>query len=333
LDVTDETRLPDRADGIFDQFDLELFLYKLVVLESGPPDYSRYDLNGDGFTGGPTEDRFDLDMSGSIPSEPYLSTFKKPIEGPMVEFDENKLTDMEILCYYAYSELYPTDQDATDYRKNYLANLCRPEPPHVDGSIVNVTSYAKAWVGRNNIDEDNAVGDGSANAEMENGSRTAQALTSVTHNDQWAKIDIKKSMINEGGNFMSSVGTKSEAHIFYNTLSDPVRMNYSYYLKYEGSYITWYMENVKVYVYVNLDDGYGYANSLPGFGFPSGYDWPPGTYSGEGTYDLEPHRKYLFVFNCHGDASGIFGGVSCSLEGKKDPTGDWAIYLNFSAIP
>ena len=47
-----------------------------------------------------------------------------------MSFDENSLTDQDILCYYAYSRLYTGD---TDKQKDLLADKCGKEP------IVDVT--------------------------------------------------------------------------------------------------------------------------------------------------------------------------------------------------
>ena len=43
------------------------------------------------------------------------------IEGPDITFNENELTDLGILCYYAYSRLYTGD---TDKRKDLLRDKC-----------------------------------------------------------------------------------------------------------------------------------------------------------------------------------------------------------------
>ena len=50
-------------DGHFDEHDLERFVSELDTRAGTLFDYSRYDLNGDGRTGGTTKDRFDLDAS------------------------------------------------------------------------------------------------------------------------------------------------------------------------------------------------------------------------------------------------------------------------------
>lgn len=108
LDVND--------DGKFDESDLELFVAQYLDANGNPleptvPDYGRFDLNGDGFTGGSGTARFDLDRTGStrFGATAYASDTQQQIEGRSVAFDENALTDMQILCYYAYSSLYTGD--------------------------------------------------------------------------------------------------------------------------------------------------------------------------------------------------------------------------------
>ncbi len=71
-------------------------------------DFGRYDLNGDGFTGGGSRTRFDLNREGSARFGPtlYTSDVVQQIGGEPVSFDENALTDLQVLCYYAYSGLF-----------------------------------------------------------------------------------------------------------------------------------------------------------------------------------------------------------------------------------
>jgi hypothetical protein len=106
------------GDGPFDEFDLEAYLIEYIEnyvdgSNHGAPrepttlDWGRFDLNGDGVTGGSTQRPFDLDRVGSSqygPSE--YSIVAADIDGRQHAFDERNLTDLEILCYYAYSRLY-----------------------------------------------------------------------------------------------------------------------------------------------------------------------------------------------------------------------------------
>jgi hypothetical protein len=115
-------------DGKFDEGDVAAFLGIFLDssgahVEPTTQDYSRFDLNGDGFTGGSRTEQFDLDRVGSTQygATRYDTSVSQQIEGSLVPFDETKLTDLQILCYYAYSPLYQGDTTA---RKNLLEGHC-----------------------------------------------------------------------------------------------------------------------------------------------------------------------------------------------------------------
>ena len=56
--------------------------------------YSRFDLNGDGFTGGNRTTRMDLDPAGSTRfGAPQLDTLNGQIGGVAVTYDERAITD------------------------------------------------------------------------------------------------------------------------------------------------------------------------------------------------------------------------------------------------
>jgi hypothetical protein len=116
LDVADGAGNPG-SNGLFDEKDLELLINKLEAQPVGLLDYSRYDLNGDGYTGGNKTGHFDLDIN----DPPAFTTVTQDINGNTFSFNENSLTDMQILCYYAYSDLY--SGDATT-RKDLLRDRC-----------------------------------------------------------------------------------------------------------------------------------------------------------------------------------------------------------------
>ena len=69
---------------------------------------------------------------------PTYTSVSQTIEGNSVSFDENSLTDLDILCYYAYSPLYTGD---TDKRKDLLKEKCGKEPS-VDVTWVSLTDLA-----------------------------------------------------------------------------------------------------------------------------------------------------------------------------------------------
>jgi hypothetical protein len=97
-------------DGDFDETDVQFFSDAFGPAEapgSGVSDFGRADLNGDGFSGGTQPDAFELSREGDremLPGE--LGTQTRTIEGTEVHFDENAVTDLDVLCYYAYSDLY-----------------------------------------------------------------------------------------------------------------------------------------------------------------------------------------------------------------------------------
>jgi hypothetical protein len=119
LDVSNSASQPG-SDGVFDGHDIEVFLTSLPTVAQGTLDYSRYDLNGDGYTGGSTTARFDLDIN----DPPAWTTARANINGP-VWFDETQVTDLDVLCYYAHSSLYPTDAQSIATRDSLLTGGCR----------------------------------------------------------------------------------------------------------------------------------------------------------------------------------------------------------------
>jgi hypothetical protein len=118
------------ANG-FEEGDIDTFLHYLFVTDGPAPhtgnvlhqpapgvevDFSRYDLNGDGFTtAGEHRERFDLDRVNSERwGASVYSSVTETIHGHEFRFNEEALTDIEILCYYAYSPLYTGNPDARD---------------------------------------------------------------------------------------------------------------------------------------------------------------------------------------------------------------------------
>ncbi len=115
LDVAGATPVSGR-NSAFDENDLQVYFDQIRALDAGHnnqtislSDNSRYDLNGNGTT---TIDslwidydpqRFDLDVN----SPPHYSLeVTQTIEGQSIKYDETELSDLDILCYYAYSPLY-----------------------------------------------------------------------------------------------------------------------------------------------------------------------------------------------------------------------------------
>ena len=144
LDVTD--------DGQFDEADLRAYLLKYLDSSTGQPvlqpthrAFERFDLNGDGFTGGPNTQRFDLNRVGSTQfGATVYSTTRQIIESKDVEFDENSVTDLNILCYYAYSPLYTGN---TSQRGALLSGLCTDITISVDPGAVSLAPRATQQFG------------------------------------------------------------------------------------------------------------------------------------------------------------------------------------------
>ncbi len=112
----------------FDENDINLFLSHFLdsgdhPVEPATPDYSRFDLNGDGFTGGTRTESFDLDRASSTQfgKTVYRVGVTQQIEGHVAFFNSNAVTDMGVLCYYAYSPLYTGSPTA---RTSLLAGHC-----------------------------------------------------------------------------------------------------------------------------------------------------------------------------------------------------------------
>ena len=103
LDVTD--------DGRFDMDDLDDFEDELLN-GSGDLDYGRLDLNGNGrafaFAQG---ERLDLNGFGAIATTTRQITLDDGTTR-LVTYDESDLSDLDVLCYFAYSVLYDGDTTA-----------------------------------------------------------------------------------------------------------------------------------------------------------------------------------------------------------------------------
>jgi hypothetical protein len=124
--------LDRNGDGHFNQDDLKLFADDLF--KSPAPtdrDWSRSDLNGDGFTGGDTTAPFDMDTTGSVRTgAPSLGTVTQTVHDSagnavQAQFDEKQATDADILCYYAYSRFYEAAAQ-NDQRDTILGDHCAP---------------------------------------------------------------------------------------------------------------------------------------------------------------------------------------------------------------
>jgi hypothetical protein len=126
------------GDGAFDEDDLQAFS-NVSRPDAGARDWSRQDLNGDGFTGGTTQTAaLDLDPTGTPPQgTPKLEKVRQDIIGVSVEFDEASVTDMQALCYWAYSGLYDGDPDERTELLDPATN-CGAQAQFTNGKIVAV---------------------------------------------------------------------------------------------------------------------------------------------------------------------------------------------------
>lgn len=120
----------DAGDGIFDENDLQAFINQFASRKGEKADYSKYDLNGDGFTGGDRQSRFNLDIT--LENNKVAGEYKKlyrhietsGLIGHEMSFDENKLSDLDILCYYAYGPEEGLYRGNSSSRESILGKIC-----------------------------------------------------------------------------------------------------------------------------------------------------------------------------------------------------------------
>jgi hypothetical protein len=110
------------GDGVFDVKDVTAFESAYFVA-GGPtpqiihsdskgklpdPDFEQFDLNGDGYTGVYAQTTFDLDPTGSTQrGAPTLTAASvKLSSGQVLSFDENHVSDLDVMCFYAYAPAF-----------------------------------------------------------------------------------------------------------------------------------------------------------------------------------------------------------------------------------
>lgn len=136
LDVSGPAGTPD---GVFTQQDIDALLTAFDAFAGAiAPDWSVYDLNGDGWTGGAGGARMDLDIN----TLPGFSLVTQTVAGIEKQFDESSLTDMEVLCYYVWSPLYT----GTNEGRESIPNCVPPAatPPQVEHTYSNLSLTASA---------------------------------------------------------------------------------------------------------------------------------------------------------------------------------------------
>ena len=157
LDQFDDERLIRQAildvngDGRFDDRDIELYLDAFEASREESfnlsTDFSRFDLNGDGRTGGERTVPMDLDgFSFDAFGRAVLSEQTSVrIDGVDVNFNEFAVSDLQALCYFAYeaSGLY---RGTPQRRSELLGEPCGVPP------IVLSTVFPQAFIGSANLD-------------------------------------------------------------------------------------------------------------------------------------------------------------------------------------
>lgn len=98
-------------DGAFDEFDLERWsdMFTTAGVNGTFAVFSRYDLNGDSTFSSSDSIVAPFELDADFP--PVLET---ALASPAGEFDENAVSDVDCLCYYAYSSLYDGDDAKRD---------------------------------------------------------------------------------------------------------------------------------------------------------------------------------------------------------------------------
>lgn len=139
-------------DGVFNEKDLLLLYNKFkefenLRLNSGTvdKDYSRYDLNGDGYTGDSIlQIAFDLDVN----SPAAWSTITGEVCGESHSYDELQVSDYDVARYYANTALYTGDQTIRDSLTGCVGS--RVELLDVDGNM-GVGGFVRDWSNPSNL--------------------------------------------------------------------------------------------------------------------------------------------------------------------------------------
>ena len=122
LDIVNNNE-ENEPDGQFNERDLLAWVDIFSSTDTQHPDgiqnFSRYDLNGDGWQGGNREQPFDLNADGESADLVYAGDADSNFE-----FDELSVTDWGVLCYYAYSDLYSGDPPYVDDVESDFQSNC-----------------------------------------------------------------------------------------------------------------------------------------------------------------------------------------------------------------
>ena len=107
FDVAGNSSSPG-SNGRFDEHDIDLFLDAFAAEQGLEQNWSRYDINGDGFTGGAHTIQFALG-TGFPPV--FVTNRGLHIADEWMLFDETAVDDRTALLFYSYSPLYEGDPD------------------------------------------------------------------------------------------------------------------------------------------------------------------------------------------------------------------------------
>jgi hypothetical protein len=141
------------GDAAFTEADLEQFRNALrpggSFANPSVRNWSRYDLNGDGYTGGGRTAVNGISYTGSFDLDPEdsprfgkrrLGNVSTEVLGALATYDEFAVTDSDILCYYAHSPLYTGDLTE---RNRILFDVCAVGRTYV-GSYTEQTNTSTA---------------------------------------------------------------------------------------------------------------------------------------------------------------------------------------------
>ena len=128
-------------DHKFTEADLQSFVGQVKRSKAAKQDWSRFDLNGDGFTGGSRTTGFDLDRTGSQRAGPSLLG---DVALAGVTFHETSVSDEDVLCYYTYSGLYTGDAKRREQLLDPKTECGIPsDPAQVDENCTETTAFGQ----------------------------------------------------------------------------------------------------------------------------------------------------------------------------------------------
>jgi hypothetical protein len=132
------------GDGAFTEADLTAHADARRQSGEGPRDWSRSDLNGDGFTGGAGVAPFDLDPNGSPRGGAPQLGVTTTSDGSGLSFNENAVTDAQILCFYARTALYTGSPEQRDTLLGPALGCGAPPEQPESANCTSTTAFGKA---------------------------------------------------------------------------------------------------------------------------------------------------------------------------------------------